>query len=112
MGTGYTFTCSKCKHNYSASWGIGFSFPQVYEDTVKKIKAGAYGSLWQDRVNEEKYVVTDAEKYIYICGKCKAWKAEQSLSLYIPKDPKQLKIKINLTVLKSLMSGHIYWWVR
>ena len=92
MGTGYSFTCSKCKHRFSASWGIGFSSPQVYEDTVKKIKAGAYGSLWQDLLNKEKYVVTDAEKHIYICGKCNAWKSEQCLSLYIPKDPEHDRI--------------------
>lgn len=102
MGTGYSFTCSKCKHRFSASWGIGFSFPQVYEDTVKKIKAGAYGNLWQDLVNKEKYVVTDAEKHIYICGKCNAWKSEQCLSLYIPKDPEHLKIKYQLDSVEEL----------
>ena len=82
MGTGYSFTCSKCKHRFSASWGIGFSFPQVYEDTVKKIKAGAYGSLWQDLMNTEKY--------------------EQCLSLYIPKDPEHLKIKYQLDSVEEL----------
>ncbi|WP_154649900.1 hypothetical protein [Butyrivibrio proteoclasticus] len=43
MGTGYRFKCKECGHEYSILLGIGFLYPKVYRDTLKKIADGKYG---------------------------------------------------------------------
>ena len=96
MGIGYTFTCSKCKKRYSASWGSGFMFPAVYEETMKAVRAGEYGIEWQKLVAENDYAVIDAEKYIYLCRRCHNWQSEPGLSIYEPKDIEAIKIKYKL----------------
>ncbi|MCR5847256.1 MAG: hypothetical protein K6G75_03985 [Lachnospiraceae bacterium] len=91
MGWGYGFKCSKCKREYSYGVGVGFMFPEVYENLMKEVKKGKYGEEWKDLALKTKHVAIDAEEYLYCCSKCGNWKTEEGLSLYEPKDIEQLK---------------------
>lgn len=93
MGYGRRFVCSKCKKEYNASWGVGFSFPEEYERTLSDIRKGKYGEVMKAISHDERYIAVDAEEYLYICGKCNAWKVEKGLSLYAPKNLKLLMMK-------------------
>jgi DNA-directed RNA polymerase subunit RPC12/RpoP len=93
MGQGLSFKCSKCGKEYSASWGIGFFFPQVYKDLLDNVKKGKYGQEWKELSLSTEYVAVDAEEYVYICKKCGHWVVEPGLSLYAPNDVKTLKKK-------------------
>ncbi len=91
MGMGFNFICEKCGREYGYGVGIGFMFPRVYEDLLKKVKKGKYGKEWKDLAKDTENVAIDAEEYLYACPKCGAWKTEEGLSLYIPKDAKEPK---------------------
>ncbi|MCR5596458.1 MAG: hypothetical protein K6G12_11460 [Lachnospiraceae bacterium] len=86
MGSGLQYRCSKCKKEYYVSWGTGFLFPQAYRKTIHDIKTGKYGAEWKDMICENKNSAINAEDYVYVCGKCGAWKTEPDLSIYVPKD--------------------------
>ena len=45
MGHGYTKTCMKCGYSFNCNEGIGFMFPKVYAETVRKAKAGKFGKV-------------------------------------------------------------------
>ena len=102
MGEAYRFKFSRCGKDYSASWGIGFAFPNVYADTVKKIVAGEYGSEWKHIFESEKYVAVNADTYVYVCKRCGGWKADKDLSLYVPRDLNELKEKFKLDSIEEL----------
>ena len=96
MADGLRLKCSKCNKEYGVSWGIGFSFPTVYKNTLKAAKTGEYGPEWQELTTKTKYVAIDAESYVYLCEKCRNWSSDPGLSLYVPKDTEELKNKYNL----------------
>lgn len=82
MGTGYAFKCKKCGHEYDVLVGCGFRFPKEYQECIKAIKCGKYGSEWKSLFLETHNAVVDADEYLYICRSCGNWKVEKSLSLY------------------------------
>ena len=83
MGLGYSFKCSKCSKKYEILPGIGMLFPQVYEDTVAKLKNGRFGKAWKELYENTENVAIDAEKRVYLCPSCGYWKNEPGLSLYV-----------------------------
>jgi predicted RNA-binding Zn-ribbon protein involved in translation (DUF1610 family) len=71
--------------------GVGMLFPSEYEKLLRNIKKGEYGRKWQEIALDTPHVAVDAEKYIYACRNCGAWKIEEGLSLYEPNDFEKLK---------------------
>lgn len=86
MGYGFGFTCSKCGEQYCATCGVGFEFPQVYQELLKDIKNGKYGAEWQKLALSDETVAVDAERYLYVCSKCGCWAVESGHSLYVAND--------------------------
>ncbi len=52
-----------------------------------------YGKEWKELSLSSKYVAVDANRHVYICGKCGHWDVEPDLSLYAPNDAKAIKEK-------------------
>ena len=48
MGSGKQYKCNKCGYEFTSCEGVGFMFPQVYEDTIKSAKQGTLGEEMQD----------------------------------------------------------------
>ncbi|MCH5193898.1 MAG: hypothetical protein J1F11_08060 [Oscillospiraceae bacterium] len=93
MGKGLSFVCKNCGHKYDIHLGSGFFFTEVYESSIKKIKAGKYGKEWKELIKSQAYIAVDAEDYLYICNSCGNWKVLQNLSLYAPKKPEEIAYK-------------------
>lgn len=72
---------------------MGFLFPEEYNKTLFDIRNGKYGEEMKSILCNEKHIAVDAEKYIYVCKKCGAWKVEKGLSLYAPKNVKLLMMR-------------------
>ena len=92
MGEGYGFTCQKCGKNYEVLLGIGFAFPFVYEETVKKIQKGKYGAKAKKLFQNEPFAAVDCETGLFKC-ECGNWKAEEIMDFYVPKDREKIKAK-------------------
>ena len=90
MGSGYAYHCTKCGHEYEVHYGIGFLFPEQYEEVMKAVRTGKYGEEWKALAAGVEYVAVDAEAYVYLCRKCGAWKEEPGLSLFVPKGEAQM----------------------
>ena len=90
MGSGKAYKCSKCGKKYYALTGIGFMFPTVYENVMDDIKNGKYGQERKELASKEKNVAVDAERHLYVCGKCHHWSTEYGLSLYTLSEPEDL----------------------
>lgn len=43
MGRGFIGECPDCDFKIFANYGAGFSYPQVYSDTIENIKNGELG---------------------------------------------------------------------
>lgn len=99
MGYGLGFKCSKCQKDYDVFLGIGMMFPKVYKELVEKIRSGKYGSEWKTLIDSEDNVVVDAEKTVFCCPECAAWRAEPNLSLYVA---------VNEDAIKEAKSGYPY----
>ncbi len=87
MGIGIEFTCNKCGHDYCAISGIGFGFPNEYQETVEEIKNGKYGKDWKRLFESTPGAAINAEKEFYVCPDCGAFDTEPNLAVYAPKDP-------------------------
>ena len=93
MGCGTVLKCSKCHKEYEILTGIGMLYPLVYSELLDDIKNGKYGKEWQDIALKTPHVAVDAEKHVYSCRKCGAWKTEEGLSIYEPDDYESLNTK-------------------
>ena len=91
MGSGMNFRCKSCGYKYSAWYGIGMMFPTVYSKVLKKVKNGKYGKELREKALNTPFVAVDAEKHVYKCSKCGAWKCEEGLALYEPNDIEKFK---------------------
>lgn len=92
MGYGINVGC-KCRRK-ELTLGCGFSFPAVYQETMKDIKTGKYGPEMKDLANNTEFVAVDAETEPYFCEKCGNIEALQPLDLYKPKDVKKVKEQV------------------
>ena len=93
MGSGYSYTCKKCKCEYRVHPGIGMGFPRVYQRKLAEISAGEYGPELQELYNKTPYAAINAEYVVYICDRCGTWEVGIDLSLYAPDDPDSLAQK-------------------
>lgn len=93
MGYGYHCHCEECGNDASFSVGVGFAFPEVYQNTLADARDGRYGEEWQGLALSSDYVAIDAEDKLYRCGECGYWEAAADLSLYAPKDVGSLRSK-------------------
>ena len=93
MGSGYGFKCSSCGYEYDVCTGIGMLFPQEYKKLLSDIKQGKYGTEWKELALSEEYVAVEAERFLYVCGKCNNWKVDYGMSLYAPNEPEAIKKK-------------------
>ena len=70
MGDGMVFRCDHCDHEEQVSCGIGFMFPQLYQDVVKKIRKGKYGREWKEVFESRPGAAVDARMVLYVCSEC------------------------------------------
>ena len=85
MGTEYVFKCPKCDYHIFIPLGVGFLFPQVYNEMVEKAKSGEFGETIKDFLNTFPEGKIDAETALYVCQKCGNMEVLPDLSMYIPK---------------------------
>lgn len=93
MGTAYTERCPKCGFEYHSSTGVGFMFPMVYVETVKKAKEGDLGKDLQDFFKEHKDGAINAEFVDLCCKECGHLSGGMDLTMYIPNKKKPETIK-------------------
>lgn len=86
MGGSISFICNHCRYLKNICTGVGFLFPQKYEEVVKDIKEGKYGEKWRDLFLNTPNAAVNAGLEAYYCPNCGKWKSDYNLSLYIPKD--------------------------
>ena len=87
MGEGKSFRCRRCGHEEIIHTGIGFGFPQLYEDVVRKIRKGEYGQEWKRRFESVPGAAVNAEMLLYVCSGCGCCREDLNLSLYEPVNP-------------------------
>lgn len=93
MGEGYSYTCKKCKHEYSVLLGSGMMYTNVYRRILDDISRGKYGSELQELYNSIAYAAVDGERVVYICNGCCSWELGTDVSLYAPNDPDSIPQK-------------------
>lgn len=84
MGEAYGGICKKCGYSFTASLGVGFLFPVVYQDTVQKMKNGELGEFAKKFFEEHPDGAVDCENVVIKCKKCGSFDCAQDLSMYIP----------------------------
>ena len=87
MGEGRSFRCNQCGHTESASFGIGFGFPQLYQDVAGKICKGKYGRDWKQLFETVPGAAVEAGMQLYVCPECGTCEEDLNLSLYEPVNP-------------------------
>ena len=93
MGQGYKYICKKCYEVYSLYTGIGLGFPHFYQQTLKEVARGKYGSKEKELFKKIPFLGVDAETNYYECDNCGYWEAQECLDLYQPKNVEKLKKK-------------------
>lgn len=87
MGDGRIYRCNRCGHEEQVSSGIGFMFPQLYQDVVTKIRKGKYGREWKEVFESRPGAAVDARTELYVCPECGNCVQDLNLSLYEPMFP-------------------------
>ena len=85
MGEVYECKCNKCGYAFSANLGIGFLFPQTYEDTVNAMKKGTYGAVAKTFFEEHPDGAVDCENVVARCTACGEYGQGPALTMYVPK---------------------------
>ena len=85
MAQGYSFKC-KCGYSFTPILGVGYLFPQVYQDLKKSAIAGELGEELKTFFTEHPEGAIDAETVVARCQKCGKYECVTNLSMYLPKD--------------------------
>lgn len=85
MGRFIQYHCPKCGYEFEASFDVGMGFPQEYQETVAKMKAGDYGPQAQEFFARHPEGAVNCERQLYQCTACGRYFDDMSLALYVPK---------------------------
>ncbi len=91
MGYGHDFHCEKCNLRFSVTGGVGFLFPQLYQEAIEEGKKGSFGTDIRDFLKEHPEGALDVSSSPYQCRKCGNLTSAPVLSMYLPKDGKLVK---------------------
>ena len=86
MGQGYVLKCSKCRYSLTVELGGGFMMPQITNETIEKMKSGAYGEKARKFFEENPDGTVDCDYVLLRCEKCGTLKVDMDLSLYKRKE--------------------------
>ena len=86
MGTSIEMECNNCHFSFEAFLGIGFRFPQVYQDTINAAKEGKFGEIVQSFLLEHPDGALNCNMVLLQCTSCDELDKSRDLSMYIPKD--------------------------
>ena len=86
MGRGYRYICKKCGYVFSAHLGVGFRYPQVYQETMKDAREGKLGEKVRLFLKDNPKGVIDPELVIARCEDCGKYETLPAFSMYVPKD--------------------------
>ena len=95
MGIGYCFKCKKCQNEYKVFLGVGMMYSTVYNDFVKEIIRGDYGSKRQELMKSHPFAAVNARSEFYLCGNCGYWEVGKDASLYLPKGAEDVVLSDN-----------------
>lgn len=85
MGTGYVMKCPRCDYEVTGYLGIGFMYPQVYEETKKKMLQGKFGKEWKEFFEEYPLGAVNASSVWAVCEDCGEIGLVKDMSLYTNK---------------------------
>ena len=85
MGNGYICKCNKCDNTFRVLLGIGFNFPDIYWETVEKMKKGRYGEQGRIFFKNHPDGAVSCENIVACCTSCGEYLDIPELNMYIPK---------------------------
>lgn len=78
------FRCQNCFESYIFWNGIGFSFPQKYNELFTDALSGKYGERLKELLQENPNAIIDAATSVYVCEYCRHWIESPVLDCYLP----------------------------
>ena len=100
MGVGYTYVCKKCGYTFSANLGVGFNYPKLFQEVMKKAKKGDLGMQAKRFLKENPNGVISPRNVIARCEACGEYEGVFDFNMYVPKvghDPKPSKENWSVT---------------
>lgn len=85
MGSGIRCKCKSCGYETSVYFSVGFMFPDVYAETVKKMREGHFGEFSQKFFVEHPDGAVNCENIALVCPKCNRIGRGPDLTMYTPK---------------------------
>lgn len=86
MGRGFGLICRKCRYEFGIHLGVGFGFPQNYQNIMEAAKAGKLGREVRYFLRENPEGTLDCSQVLLQCTVCDSLERGIDLSMYIPKD--------------------------
>lgn len=85
MGIQYRVHCPNCTYEKCIDFGFGFLYPDLYRETIQKMREGSLGTEAQEFILQYPYGGVDCEYVALRCEQCKRLDSDLDLSMYIPK---------------------------
>lgn len=86
MGMCYELECEKCGYRFYASFGVGFMYPQVYQETKTAALNGELGEEIQKFLQENPDGAVNASRIFGKCTKCGNLETVPDLTMYLPNE--------------------------
>ena len=86
MGRGFGLICRKCRYEFGIHLGVGFGFPQNYQNIMAAAKTEKLGREVRYFLRENPEGTLDCSQVLLQCTACDALERGIDLSMYIPKD--------------------------
>jgi len=85
MGVRISCKCKSCGYTSGADFGVGFLFPKVYSDTLKKMRKGYFGEFSKKFLVDNHEGAVNCELVALVCPKCNCLDSGYDLTMYVPK---------------------------
>ena len=93
MGTGYNYVCKTCGKEFTAYLGVGFKYPQLYQDVMNSAREGKLGIKVKQFIINNPHAAIDPKTVIAKCEKCGNYEAFIINNPHAAIDPKTVIAK-------------------
>ena len=82
MGSIYRVKCTKCKKAENATFGFGFKYQDLCDETMQKMKDGEFGEKYAKIIKDNPDSIINCDSVVFVCKECNKWFTDIAMNIH------------------------------